>query len=402
MHRFWEMYILLLGFIILPGCSATSAKPDPQELDHQSTAASSQLSPEEGTAEPIAQLQRERSDNALAPKFTIGPGDLLKISEPDLKELNQAEVRVSPENTIELPLIGVMNVTGMTEDQLRGALQTRLSSYVKDPQVEVFVQQYHNRQVAVIGMVRKPGLYTIESRTDTIQDMIGRAGGMTENASSRILFIPASPGSNPGNLIKTTHEITHATRSDDSDARRSSDAVSRDNADSFEAAQTPEAAEEPSNSQQNNPGFSLASLHSHLQQDPISIDVAGRSGAGELDIPVRPGDLLIVPPAGEVLVDGWVQKPGAYKISNGMTATAAISAAGGAMFSSSAEVLRTGADGHKTAFPFDLSKVKSGEQSDVPIQAGDIVLVRRSALGLAPYSIYELFQKFGTGMFVPF
>lgn len=402
MHRLWEMYSLLVALLILAGCGASNARLNSQDLDHQSIPENPRVRLEESAAQRIAQLQEERSDDAFAPRFAIGPGDVLKISEPDLKEFNQAEARVSPENTVVLPLIGIIKVAGMTEDQLRAELQARLSAYVKDPQVDIFVQQYHNRQVAVLGMVRKPGLYTIASRADTIQDMIGRAGGMTENASSRILFIPATSSSNPGDLTKTALEISQATGLDDS-AVQPKAAVSGREADPLEASQTSETAEEPRKEGSKDSTFLSTSLRSRrLEEDPISIDVAGRNGAGKLDMRVRPGDLLIVPAAGEVMVDGWVKNPGAYKITNGMTALAAVSAAGGAMFSSTAEVLRTDPDSVKTAFYLDLSKVKSGEQPDVLLQASDIVFVRKSVLGAVPYSFYEMFQKFGTGLMVPF
>ena len=72
------------------------------------------------------------------------------------------------------------------------------------------------------------------------------------------------------------------------------------------------------------------------------------------------------------------------------------------MFSSTAEVLRTNPNSVKTAFSLDLSKVKSGEQPDVLLQASDIVFVQKSVLGAVPYSFYEMFQKFGTGLMVPF
>src|SRR5207244_12717008 len=49
---------------------------------------------------------------------------------------------------------------------------------------------------------------------------------------------------------------------------------------------------------------------------------------------VRPGDVITVSPAGSVLVDGWVQKPGSYPVTRGLTLSGAIAAAGGDMFAS--------------------------------------------------------------------
>jgi protein involved in polysaccharide export with SLBB domain len=84
-----------------------------------------------------------------------------------------------------------------------------------------------------------------------------------------------------------------------------------------------------------------------------------------------------------------------------MTALSAVSAAGGALFSQTAEVLRTNPDGSRRSILVDLSKVKAGEEADVPVEAGDIVFVRQSAIGAVPYAFYEIFKKFGTGMYLP-
>jgi hypothetical protein len=48
--------------------------------------------------------------------------------------------------------------------------------------------------------------------------------------------------------------------------------------------------------------------------------------------------------------------------------------------------------------PVDLSKVEKGQQPDVPVQGGDVVIVEKSAVGAVPYLTYTLFQKLGTGL----
>jgi protein involved in polysaccharide export with SLBB domain len=84
-----------------------------------------------------------------------------------------------------------------------------------------------------------------------------------------------------------------------------------------------------------------------------------------------------------------------------MTALSAVSAAGGALFSQTAEVLRNAPDGSRRAIVVDLSKIKDGAEDDVPVQAGDVVFVRHSVIGAMPYAFYEIFTKFGTGMYLP-
>ena len=84
-----------------------------------------------------------------------------------------------------------------------------------------------------------------------------------------------------------------------------------------------------------------------------------------------------------------------------MTALSAISAAGGALFSNSAQVLRTASDGQRSTIPFDISSVQKGREADVPVQSGDVVMVNRSVAGAGPYFVYSLFSKFGAGVALP-
>jgi polysaccharide export outer membrane protein len=389
--------ILCLFVLVLGACASQNSVP--AAISDSGITETSRNS-EKSDAEKLAELRKLREEDAFAPIFALGPGDVLTISEPDLKELNQREVRVSANNTITLPLVGAIDTAGMTEDELRQALQARLAVYVKDPQVDVLVKEYHTRQVAVLGMVGKPGLYTLASRSDTVQDMLGRAEGMTDGASSRLLFIPANRSANSNDFAKLA-AAAFASKDNQEGIQRIASADNKGDA-SLHSMEAPEAAEKASATRAEGQTASSTTPQSIVEADPIVIDLTGKIGTSELDLPARPGDLLIVPAAGEVMVDGWVKNPGAYKISNGMTALGAVTAAGGAMFSSSAVVLRTNPDKTKTAFHLDLSKVRSGAQADIPVQASDVVFVQKSVVGAVPYTFYEVFQRFGTGMFMPF
>ena len=61
------------------------------------------------------------------------------------------------------------------------------------PRVIVFVKEYRSRQVAVLGAVTKPGLYSITNGADTLLDVISQAGGIAPGADPKIYLIPAEP-----------------------------------------------------------------------------------------------------------------------------------------------------------------------------------------------------------------
>ncbi len=387
--------LLLIAFL-------TSCSDSPAIGNSQQSAASepSPLGGAPGPDQRLRKLLNERSSDAFSNKLAVGPGDVIEITVAHVPELQKYKARVSEDNTIALPLAGVLAVGGMSEEELRQALYRRLEKPVKDPQVEVFVDQYHSREVAVVGMVQKPGLYSITGRSDTILDMVDRAGGMTSQASSRLLFIPASAAGDARRLEltkalaapseQTAGKVEAVSAEANRPAREGAERRDRVSPDPMptDAAETPAAA-----------STRLVSLLG--ASDPIEVDLTSAAREGQLDVPVRPGDTIIVPAGGEVMVDGWVANPGAFRIVPGMTALSAVSAAGGALFSQTAEVLRTNPDGSRRAILVDLSKVKSGAEADVPVEAGDVVFVRRSVIGAVPYSFYEIFTKFGTGVYAP-
>jgi protein involved in polysaccharide export with SLBB domain len=344
----------------------------------------------------LGRLRIQRENDAFTDKLAVGPGDVIEVTVPRVPELNKFRVRVSEDNTVSVPLAGVVSVGGMTEEELREALYNRLAKPMRKPDVEVFVVQYQSRDVAVVGMVRKAGLYSIASRADTVLSMINRAGGMAEQASSRVLFIPASPSLNHDHLAAANSLSAPSIEGpgrvqtigvDQSEIRQAADGSDRVAPDPIQA------------------DSSLAS-ENHLLSllgatDPIEINLTNAKSESELDVPVRPGDTIIVPAAGEVMVDGWVRNPGAFHIVPGMTAVSAVSAAGGALFSDATEVLRSDTDGTRRSIPINLAKVKAGEEADVPVQEGDVVVVKHSPIGAVPYAVYEMFTKFGAGMYLP-
>jgi protein involved in polysaccharide export with SLBB domain len=338
-------------------------------------------------------IMNDREADSFAPAFKLGTGDVLEISTPDLDEIKDRTVRVSDEGTIELPLIGLMNVKGMTERQLYTDLQQRLSKFVKDPQLEVFVKQYFSRDVAVVGGVQKPGLYALTSRDDTLLDMINRAGGFNDRGASSVIFIPATSTAVAALTPATFDSMMQDNRGT---ARLEQAAVTGETAMQASTAQGPVAAQEPEAHVQGGavnipPGL-------FKQGNPIIIPMASPETEAALDIPARPGDVLIVPSGGSVMVQGWVRTPGAYNITAGMTVLGAVTAAGGQMFSSTGRLLRAGPDGKKIDEPINLVKIQNGEEPDLPVQSGDVILINRSATGAMPYFVYFVFSHFGTGV----
>jgi polysaccharide export outer membrane protein len=116
----------------------------------------------------------------------LGPGDLLDIALFDLPDLS-TQVRVTSDGEITFPLLGKLQVLGMTPLQVQDLIRARLVSgdFVKDPQVAVFVSEYANQSVYVLGEVNKPGAYPLLG-AHRLYDFISAASGFTLLAGKSI------------------------------------------------------------------------------------------------------------------------------------------------------------------------------------------------------------------------
>ena len=372
------MTILVRGLVVLvlvasgvTGCASSARRPQPAASAAASAPPASSAAAFRGEVDDdaarLTALWRRRSQEQGASDYPIGPGDVLEISVPAMAEIKERTARVSGDGTIALPFVGTVAVKGRTENEVRDELRRHLEAYMYDPQVTVFVREYRSRQVAVVGAVERPGLYSPASKGDTIFDMIALAGGIKEEGTSRILFVPA-------------------------------ELVEREKAREV-AADLP-----PKTWSADQPPLLLK------RSDPIIVDLKDITAGADrtaLSVPVRPGDVVMVPGNGEVLVQGWVEKPGSYKITRELTVLGAVAAAGGPSFAAnpgSVRVIRTGKQSERVFFDADLEKIKVGEMRDVSLQDGDVIEVGSSAPKLVAYGAYRFFDsvfRVGAGVSLP-
>lgn len=84
---------------------------------------------------------------------------------------------VSPEGTIDMPLLGKIKVEGMTKSELAGFIKGELmgKDLAKDPIVTV---ELSNMAISVLGEVKNPGRFNIEQDKMSILDAISMAGDL--------------------------------------------------------------------------------------------------------------------------------------------------------------------------------------------------------------------------------
>jgi polysaccharide export outer membrane protein len=123
---------------------------------------------------------------SAAPQMRIGGGDLLNISVYGVPELAQ-DVRVNNSGEVYLPLIGYVQLAGLTLDQAQTVIENRLreGEFVKSPHVTVFLKEYVNQSATVTGEVARPGVYPVLG-TRRLLEVLAAAGGLTPRAGKTV------------------------------------------------------------------------------------------------------------------------------------------------------------------------------------------------------------------------
>jgi polysaccharide biosynthesis/export protein len=182
--RWAEMGMVLLA---AAGCVHGGALPAVQANPVQANAAQ--------TAPPLTQAAQSQAASFAAPgptkahddSFVIGNDDVLAINVWKEPELSRS-IPVRSDGKITLPLIGEIQAAGLTPLQLERQLSDKLKSFVTTPEVTVIVEQIKSQNFNFLGMVAKPGSYTLAA-APTVVDAIAAAGGFKDFAKETKMYI---------------------------------------------------------------------------------------------------------------------------------------------------------------------------------------------------------------------
>jgi len=116
-------------------------------------------------------------------EYKLQSTDVIIISvhnQPDLT----TKTRLTTDGYITFPLLGKVSAQGLTVQELEQKMKALLEKdYLVTAQVVVFIEEYHPRQVSVIGEVKNPGKYDMPEEKDmTLMEAVAMAGGFTKHA----------------------------------------------------------------------------------------------------------------------------------------------------------------------------------------------------------------------------
>jgi polysaccharide export outer membrane protein len=339
------------------GCSTRhSVSSDPDRVHPSPPSAADLISSQDGAR--LAAIAAARTAAPLEGGYRIGPDDLLDIHVPDLVDSQSSPVshssqggtdlptvtgaptyqqgfRVTASGDVNVPILGLVPAAGLTPTELEAELARRLrvGGILRTPQPNVLVVEYRSRVVAVIGSVERPGLYPLTRSGATLAEMVWAAGGPNREAGRVVQFTPANEPNGDGSPLHLDLEVL---------------------------------------------------LHPSAH------------GAGLPSVPARPGDVISLEAAGSVLVDGWVEKPGSYPVTRGLTVSGAVAAAGGQVFAANrrqAVVKRVFGAGEDRFFVVDLDAVAKGLAPDMPVTDGDVVRLPASVPRLLPWGVWTIARE---------
>ncbi|MEM1253024.1 MAG: SLBB domain-containing protein [Cyanobacteria bacterium P01_H01_bin.21] len=151
----------------------------------------------------LPELDRRNASPAVLPPgetaYTLGAGDVVRV---DIFRVPQysGESEVLVDGTLNLPLVGPINVAGLTVDETTELLSSQYGQYLRRPLITLSVLNRRPLQVGISGEINSPGSYTLTqtgTQAPRLSQLLEQAGGITQVADIRQVQIqrPSRDGS---------------------------------------------------------------------------------------------------------------------------------------------------------------------------------------------------------------
>lgn len=285
----------------------------------------------------------------VAPEYVLQPGDQLSLHVIDVEEITDKPIRLDSTGFVDIPLAGRFAASGLTVEQFKTVLASRLSRYISAPQITASLTEDQSRPVSVVGSVNAPGIHNL-SGPKRLVDVISLAGGVKPDAGARVI-------------------------------------VTREQ--KWGAIPLPGVNVDPPT------GSSSVTLP---LEDLMSLRNPSQN------IWIEPNDVISIPHAEIVYVVGNVKKAGGFQLSTHPTISVvqALSLAEGLDRDAApgrAKILREtpGGDGRPAEIPVDIRSIFDGKTPDIALRGNDILFVPNSTAKSASRRTVEAILQAATG-----
>lgn len=117
--------------------------------------------------------------------YTLGSGDIVNVNIFRVPQYS-GESQVSIDGALTLPLVGKVNVNGLSLDAATNLLSSQYGQYLRRPIITISLSSRRPLQVGIAGEVNRPGSYNIEqsnTQSARLSQVIETAGGITQAAN---------------------------------------------------------------------------------------------------------------------------------------------------------------------------------------------------------------------------
>jgi polysaccharide export outer membrane protein len=193
--------VALTMVLPLTGCSAN--KPAPTARAQASPDTTTQPAPIAGNTahkEKNAQLNKWLADVDVAvppTTYRVDPPDVIKITAPAVKEIDQTTARIRTDGKINLNLVGDIYVAGMSPSEIAEDLTARLGKFYNKNTIYVSVEvtEFNSKKYYVFGQVNRPGVKSYTGR-DTVIKVLAEAALNDDAWPQKVVLIRPNEDAN--------------------------------------------------------------------------------------------------------------------------------------------------------------------------------------------------------------
>tara|TARA_Y100001936_G_scaffold68713_1_gene67709 strand:+ start:883 stop:2688 length:1806 start_codon:yes stop_codon:yes gene_type:complete len=124
---------------------------------------------------------------AISSSYVLGPGDSLEINLYGNEDLT-TEAYISREGELFIPLLGPVNLIGLTFEEANTLLQNKVRSRLIGTEISISLKELRSISIYLLGEAYKPGQYLM-SALSTVTNALFVAGGVNKNGSLRNIQI---------------------------------------------------------------------------------------------------------------------------------------------------------------------------------------------------------------------
>lgn len=123
----------------------------------------------------------------LDQEYRLGREDVIEVLVQGDPALSR-EVPIRPDGRISLPLVGELEIAGLTAREAAALVASKLAAWLRDPRVTVVVREVNAARFFVLGEVHRPGAFPLRSKI-TVLSALASAGGLTEWAHQSAIVL---------------------------------------------------------------------------------------------------------------------------------------------------------------------------------------------------------------------